>query len=102
MHLTHHQALDEPTPTPDLPSDSLGKFLVDAHHNIAATIANLRRQYDPLARIDQVYCDMIDNLNQSPEFVAGFFLIILITVSFLTADSFASALASLTHRVIRS
>jgi len=66
----------EPNPTlPQLPSDSLGKFLGDAHHNMVATFANLRPQYDALAKIDQLYCDMIENLNQSPEFVAGFLLI---------------------------
>ena len=67
--------MNEPNRTPGLPSDSLGKFLADAHHNAAATIANLRPQYDALAAIDRVYCDMIENLNQTPEFVAGFFLI---------------------------
>ncbi|NQT11811.1 MAG: hypothetical protein HQ582_03625 [Planctomycetes bacterium] len=68
--------MNESNPTsPDLPCDSLGKFLADAHYNTAATIANLRAQYDALATIDQMYCDMIENLNQSPEFVAGFFLI---------------------------
>ncbi len=62
----------EPNPTPpELPSDSLGKFLGDAHHNTVATFANLRPQYDALARIDRLYCDMIDNINQSLEFVAG-------------------------------
>jgi hypothetical protein len=65
----------EPTLTPDLPSDSLGKFLTDAQHNVAATFANLRPQYDALAAIDRAFCDIIDNLNQSPEFVACFFLI---------------------------
>jgi len=67
--------LNEQTPTPDLPSDSLGTFLADAHHNVAATIANLRPQYNALAAIDQVFCDIIENLNHSPEFIAGFFLI---------------------------
>jgi len=77
--------LNEPNPTPpDLPSDSLGKFLADAYQNTAATFANLRPQYDALSTIDHLYCDMIENLNQSPEFVAGFFL-------FRTHSSFRGA-----------
>jgi hypothetical protein len=67
--------MNQATPAPDLPHDSLGRFLADAQHNIAATIANLRPQYDALGAIDQVFCDIIDNLSQTPEFVAGFFLI---------------------------
>ena len=59
----------------DWGSDSLGKFLEDARHNMLATFANLRPQYDALAAIDRLYCQMIQNLNQSPEFIAGFLLI---------------------------
>ncbi len=63
-------------PTPEnWGADSLGKFLEDAHHNIIATFTNLLPQYNILAEIDKLYCKIIDNLNQSPEFVAGFFLI---------------------------
>lgn len=58
-----------------LPPDLLGKFLGAAHHNALATTANLRQQYDALATIDQLYSDMIENLSQSPEFVAGFLLV---------------------------
>ena len=61
--------------SPHLGTDALSRFIEDAHHNIFATYANLRPKYDALVSIDQVYCEMIENLNQSPEFVAGFFLI---------------------------
>jgi hypothetical protein len=53
---------------------SLGKYLEDARHNTVATFANCRSQYQALAAIDQLYCTMLDNLAQSPDFFAGFFL----------------------------
>jgi hypothetical protein len=54
--------------------DLLGKYLEDAHHNTLATFANCRPQYDRLAAIDHLYCTMLDNLNQSPDYFVGFFL----------------------------
>lgn len=59
---------------PNVPSDSLGEFLANAHRNVVATSANLRPLYTALAAIDQLYCEMAGNLNQSPDFFAGFFL----------------------------
>jgi len=66
----------ETYPTPkDWGTDSLGKFLEDAHYNMVATFSNLRPQYNALAKIDRIYTEIIDCLNQSPELVAPFFLI---------------------------
>ncbi len=62
-------------PPPGWGSDSLSKFADTAYHNIMATYANLRAEYDALAKIDGLHDKMIENLNQSPEFVAGFLLI---------------------------
>ena len=42
---------------------------------MVASSANLRPQYNALEVIDRLYCEMVENLNQSPEYVAGFFLI---------------------------
>lgn len=56
-------------------TDVLATFLEDAHHNACATIANLRPQYNLSTAIDALYCKMIGNLNQHPEYVTGFFLI---------------------------
>jgi hypothetical protein len=68
----------------DWAADSLGRFIEDARRNTIATFTNLRPQYDALTEIDQLYVEMIDNLNQSPEFVAGLFL-------FRTHSSFRGA-----------
>jgi hypothetical protein len=54
---------------------SLGEYLEDARHNTVATFANCRPQYEVHAAIDQLYCTMLDNLTQSPDFFAGFFLL---------------------------
>ncbi len=67
-----------------LGSDRLSRFIEDAYHNIFATSQNCRPQYNTLAAIDQVFCDIIYNLSQSPEFVSGFFL-------FRTHSSFRGA-----------
>lgn len=58
-----------------LEDGSLGEFLADARHNIIATFANLRPQYDALAEIDTLFCGVINRLDQNPEIVAGFFVI---------------------------
>ncbi len=59
----------------DWGADPLGKFLEVAHYNMVATFSNLRPQYNALAKIDRIFSDIIDCLNQSPELVAPFFLI---------------------------
>ena len=58
----------------DWSRDSLGKYLEDARYNMVATFGNRRPQYDAAAAIDQLYCTMLDNLAQSPDYFAGFFL----------------------------
>lgn len=68
----------------DWGSDTLADFIDNAHHNILASYANLRAQYDVLVEIDGLFHQMIENLNQSPEFVSGFFL-------FRTHSSFLAA-----------
>lgn len=68
----------------DWGADRLGDFIEAARQNTIATFCNLREEYDVLAEIDHLYRKMIDNLNQSPEFVAGFFL-------FRTHSSFLAA-----------
>ena len=79
-----HEAIETQSTPPDWGSDSLGEFLDAARHNMMATVANLRQQYDALATIDQLYCDVIDNLNPNLEFVSAFFL-------FRTHSSFRGA-----------
>lgn len=51
----------------------LAKYLDDAHYNANATRANLRSQYDVLARIDHLYGRMIRNMGQSLDLLPGFF-----------------------------
>jgi hypothetical protein len=79
--------LDRPSstdPPPAWGADSLSRYLDDAAHNTLATFANLPEQYGYLAEVDQLFSEMIDNLNQHPEFVAGFLL-------FRTHSSFRAA-----------
>ena len=59
----------------DWGADRLGDFIEAAHQNTIATFANLRQRYDVLAEIDELYRKMVENLGQSPELVAGLFLI---------------------------
>jgi len=73
---TNILTLDKPQKLPEnWTKDSLSKFLDDAEHNTMATYVNCRPQYQRLSDIDTVYRLMMDNLNQSSEFFAGFFLI---------------------------
>src|SRR5262245_60326917 len=62
-------------PPPELGNDSLGRFLKDAHHNEVATFTNMPREYQRLSRLDSLFDLVIQNLNQSPHFFAGFFLV---------------------------
>jgi hypothetical protein len=61
-------------PPPDWGKDALSKYLDDAEHNTVATVINCRSQFQRLSDIDALYCLMMDNLNQSSEYFAGFFL----------------------------
>ena len=56
-------------------SDPLAIFLEKAQQNVVATFSNLRPQYDALSAIDNLYCTIVENLNQTSEFISGFFLI---------------------------
>lgn len=79
-----HEPIETQSTPPGCGSDSLSKFLDDARHNMVATFANLRPQYDALVTIDRLYCDIIDNLNPNLEFVPAFLL-------FRTHSSFRGA-----------
>lgn len=59
---------------PDWARDELSRFIDAVYHNCVATGVNLRTQYERLARIDDVFRLAIDNLTNSPCFVAGMFL----------------------------
>lgn len=73
---THILMLDKQVKMPEnWTRDPLSKFLDDAEYNTVATYINCRPQYQRLSDIDTVYRLMIDNLHQTPEFFAGFFLI---------------------------
>jgi hypothetical protein len=54
--------------------DSLSKVLDDARHNEFAAFVNLPADFRLLSDLDSLFSLMINNLNHSPEFFAGFFL----------------------------
>jgi hypothetical protein len=56
-------------------SDSLADFIDTARHNIFATFTNLGAVYSLLLKVDQTYRKVIDNLSNSPDWFAGFFLL---------------------------
>jgi hypothetical protein len=62
-------------PDIDFGQSSLGSFLQDAEHNTGATRKNHRVQCQSLAAIDDIYCKIVASLDQSLEFMSGFFLI---------------------------
>jgi hypothetical protein len=60
---------------PPLPSDALGGFVGSAEHNTLATAANLPQQWARLSAIDSLFQSAGENLNESPSWFAGVFLI---------------------------
>ena len=60
---------------PDWGKDSLSEFIETARHNMFATFVNLPAQYNILKNIHGVYKHIIDNLINTPEWFAGFFLL---------------------------
>ena len=60
---------------PALPGDSLGSFIETAHMNILVTAANLPQEWRQLATIDSLFQKASENLNESPSWFTGLFLI---------------------------
>jgi len=56
-------------------ADSLSQFLQVADDNALATFANMRPFFDRLARIDALYRRLICDLNNNPQWFAGFFFL---------------------------
>lgn len=90
---------DMPT---DWGADSLSRFIENVRQNTLATFTNLRPQYDALAAIDALYCGMIENLNQRPEYVAGFLLVRTHSSFRGAARSCLSGQIAETYMVLRS
>jgi len=59
---------------PDWGEDKLSKYIKEAWHNTYATFANLRPQYNHIKEIHLNYQKIIDNLINTPDWFASFFL----------------------------
>ena len=59
----------------DWGKDSVSEFIEIARNNMFATFSNLPRQYTVLKDINDLYKYVIDNLINSPEWFAAFFLL---------------------------
>ena len=55
--------------------DSLSEFIKVAYENTFATYVNLRAEYKLLEDIDKIFRILIENLINTPEWFAGFFLL---------------------------
>lgn len=60
---------------PNWGNDSISEFIETARHNTFATFVNLHNQYLRAKNINDVYKKLIDNLINTPEFLAAFFLL---------------------------
>lgn len=60
---------------PNWGSDDLSDFIKTAYENSFATFVNLKPQYKQLEEIDKTYRLIIDNLNNTKDWFAGFFLL---------------------------
>jgi len=76
-----------PEPPPNWGDDDLTKFIDKARENAFATFNNQKSDYERLSKINSVFCSIRDNLNNSKDFFAGFFLI-RAHASFLGAAQF--------------
>lgn len=72
----------------DWGSDALGEFLDKADHNTIATFDNLRPHYNRVRDVDAVFHALIENLTNSPDWMAGLFLLMAHS-SFLAAARLA-------------
>lgn len=66
--------MSTPVP-PNWGKDSLSAFLDVARHNSFATFANCPAEYNLLSTLDGLFRRAIDNLVNTPEWFAGFFLL---------------------------
>jgi hypothetical protein len=64
-----------PEPPPDWGNDQLTQFIDRARENTFATFHNQKSDYERLSKIDGVFCKIRDNLNNSKDYFAAFFLI---------------------------
>jgi hypothetical protein len=64
-----------PPVPPDWGKDSLSEFIETARHNTIATFVNLPNQYKILENIHDVYKYITENLINTPEWFANFFLL---------------------------
>jgi hypothetical protein len=64
-----------PPVPPDWGKDSLSEFIETARHNTIATFANLPNQYKILENIHEIYKYITENLINTPEWFASFFLL---------------------------
>jgi len=63
---------------PDPPKwgqDPLSEFIKSAYENTFSTYVNLRKEFNLLEEIDKCFRLLIDNLINTPEWFAGFFLL---------------------------
>jgi hypothetical protein len=58
----------------DWGQDPLSEFIETTRQNTIATFANLRPQYNRLCNIHLFYRDLIENLNNSPDWFSAFFV----------------------------
>ena len=58
----------------DWGSDPLSLFIENVRRNTLATFANLKPLFAHLGAVDRVYRDIIDNLHNTPDWFAAFFL----------------------------
>ena len=64
-----------PEPPPDWGTDEISKFIDLARNNAYATFANLKPDYQSLVSIDEAFRRIIDNLLNTREWFAAFFLL---------------------------
>jgi hypothetical protein len=62
-------------PPPNWGSDELSEFINLAHQNTFASYVNFKPQYQRLKDITQLYTTLINHLTNTPELVAGLFLL---------------------------
>jgi hypothetical protein len=71
----NHMAMPITEIPPDWDRDALSEFIETARHNTFATFVNLLREYSVLKNIHELYKYAIDNLINTPEWFAAFFLL---------------------------
>jgi len=64
-----------PNPPPGWGNDEITKFFDVARGNTYATFANLQPEFQKLIGIDKAYRKLVDNLNQTKDWFAAFFVL---------------------------